>query len=673
MPTFIDLFAGAGGFSEGFLQAEYQGRQFDFLLASDINPTCEVTHRMRYNRQLGLETEFLTKDITDPDFPEVLMNKIHRSSGGRPVDVLLGGPPCQSFSLAGCRKKNDKKDDLFSYYLKVISLIKPKYFVMENVYGILTKYNGKVRERILNEINGIVDVDSLLQFADLSEQYIGRLDSSKPSYLEGYYGCQKLRIALSNERMTQENSREYLDVLETVQDSQMTDERKSYLYQAILLQKQIVEIPELGVFTDKLEEKFVDAFRNDKTVTEKERNVIRQALRLIKEQYRISDISHAVKKEINGCQLNDSIYQSEFDDITDALDYDHILDVFYAACDRIEKKAETQMQKAATAEVKLAVSILYENIQETIRHMIELIVPVLTAEEQERYREIADSVRLYHIDKEVVLNASDYGVPQSRLRVVFIGCRKDQPLITEIPPTVDEGDKVTTSEALDDLLFIENNATATAYDSALYEQVNENKPRRRVLGQTAAADGEQRAYEQRTYIDWSKRGRLNPNRFPNIGTPAYTASNVWSEADEDTFVTMELPNHQTPNQNELVRRRYGLMRQYGSWEAVREAEQGNPVAETSKRNYTCLHADCQAPTIMTLGDDFVHYGDDRSLTVREMARLQSFDDSFVFQGKRTTGGDRRKLEIPQYTQVGNAVPPLMAHAIALEILKNITL
>ena len=54
-----------------------------------------------------------------------------------------------------------------------------------------------------------------------------------------------------------------------------------------------------------------------------------------------------------------------------------------------------------------------------------------------------------------------------------------------------------------------------------------------------------------------------------------------------------------------------------------------------------------------------------------MARLQSFDDSFVFQGKRSTGGTKRKTEVPQYTLVGNAVPPLMARAVALEILKHI--
>ena len=170
--TFVDMFAGAGGFSEGFLQVDEDGKYFDFLLGSDINPTCEVTHRMRYNEQLGLNTVFLTKDITDSDFIEELLGRIHDNFGDTSIDVLTGGPPCQSFSLAGERRKNDKKDDLFSYYLRVIAAIRPKYFVMENVYGILTKDNGKVKERILREIRNIVDYDHLRLFVEECETIV---------------------------------------------------------------------------------------------------------------------------------------------------------------------------------------------------------------------------------------------------------------------------------------------------------------------------------------------------------------------------------------------------------------------------------------------------------------------------------------------------------------------
>ena len=92
---------------------------------------------------------------------------------------------------------------------------------------------------------------------------------------------------------------------------------------------------------------------------------------------------------------------------------------------------------------------------------------------------------------------------------------------------------------------------------------------------------------------------------------------------------------------------------------------------TGKRNYNLLNPNKPGPTMVTLPDDFIHYNDPRPLTVREMARIQSFDDDFVFQGKRTTGGHRRKMEIPQYTLVGNAVPPLMARAVAKEILLKI--
>jgi DNA (cytosine-5)-methyltransferase 1 len=75
-----------------------------------------------------------------------------------------------------------------------------------------------------------------------------------------------------------------------------------------------------------------------------------------------------------------------------------------------------------------------------------------------------------------------------------------------------------------------------------------------------------------------------------------------------------------------------------------------------------------APTVTTLPDDMVHFSEPRILTVREMARLQSFPDWFEFKGKYTTGGNRRTKECPRYTQVGNAVPPLLAEAIGRTLL-----
>ncbi len=103
--TFVDLFAGAGGFSEGLLQAEHNDRFFDFLVASDINENCELTHVVRYNYQLRLNAAFLKQDITEPDFLDNLLSKVKN----RNVDVVCGGPPCQSFSLAGKRKKLIKR------------------------------------------------------------------------------------------------------------------------------------------------------------------------------------------------------------------------------------------------------------------------------------------------------------------------------------------------------------------------------------------------------------------------------------------------------------------------------------------------------------------------------------------------------------------------------------
>ena len=86
----------------------------------------------------------------------------------------------------------------------------------------------------------------------------------------------------------------------------------------------------------------------------------------------------------------------------------------------------------------------------------------------------------------------------------------------------------------------------------------------------------------------------------------------------------------------------------------------------SKKQITkVLSRNLCAPTVTTLPDDLLHYDEPRILTVRENARLQSFPDWYDFKGPYTTGGERRKFSCPKYTQIGNAVPPLMAEGLGL--------
>jgi DNA (cytosine-5)-methyltransferase 1 len=101
-----------------------------------------------------------------------------------------------------------------------------------------------------------------------------------------------------------------------------------------------------------------------------------------------------------------------------------------------------------------------------------------------------------------------------------------------------------------------------------------------------------------------------------------------------------------------------------------ECRKGVRMDDASRKTYGLkkhriypMHAAEPAPTVTTLPDDILHYSEPRILTVREYARLQSFPDWFTFKGKYTTGGLRRTKECPRYTQAGNAVPPHLARAI----------
>lgn len=126
-PSVIDLFAGVGGLSLGF---EKQG--FNVLIANEYDESIADAYSKNHKG-----TKMIVGDITSLDLKETF-----GSYAGK-VDVVIGGPPCQGFSQKGQRKTiHDERNFLFKYYVAVVELVKPRYFVMENVPNLLTAENG---------------------------------------------------------------------------------------------------------------------------------------------------------------------------------------------------------------------------------------------------------------------------------------------------------------------------------------------------------------------------------------------------------------------------------------------------------------------------------------------------------------------------------------------------
>ena len=86
-----------------------------------------------------------------------------------------------------------------------------------------------------------------------------------------------------------------------------------------------------------------------------------------------------------------------------------------------------------------------------------------------------------------------------------------------------------------------------------------------------------------------------------------------------------------------------------------------------KNCFSVLSANTPSPTLTSNPDDHIHYCEPRTLTVREYARIQSFPDWFEFKGPYTTGGERRKIDVPRYTQIANAIPPLFAEQVGITL------
>lgn len=240
----------------------------------------------------------------------------------------------------------------------------------------------------------------------------------------------------------------------------------------------------------------------------------------------------------------------------------------------------------------------------------------------------------YEVDSALV-HARDFGVPQNRQRFVLIAVRKglgvpkfDMALLAGGASRVMQKWKIpalnTSSDAISDF-------------EAFYAKVGPSKDS---VGYLSLSPGKARTAYQKAMRD-GHRGQAADARL------ARHTDIVESRFEKIIDICIE-GNRSHKSLNSAIRKSLGIKKM-----ATRVLDPNKP-----------------APTITSMPDDLLHYREPRTLTVRENARLQSFPDWFRFAGKYTTGGHLRRKEVPRFTQVANAVPPLMAEAIGESLLRH---
>lgn len=245
----------------------------------------------------------------------------------------------------------------------------------------------------------------------------------------------------------------------------------------------------------------------------------------------------------------------------------------------------------------------------------------------------------YHVSSSLV-SSSIFGVPQPRARFILLAIRKDAFV------GVDQSKVFNPFENIECLAAEFRKSRALQHDSALSvsEAISDLEVAKFPLTDCLDKVG----FKQ---IDYQQPKKLtNYQKLMRKGTKRTSKPN-----------SLRLPKHRPAT----VERFVNVLETCAKGKSL-SAEDRERFG-TKKQCFTPLHPNQLSKTITTLPDDLLHYSEPRILTVRENARLQSFPDWFEFQGKYTTGGSRRREECPRYTQVGNAVPPLMGEALGLLI------
>lgn len=226
---YIDLFAGAGGLSEGFIRAGFEPLVHVEMNkdACDTLRTRTTFHYLKGQNRTEEYNDYLKGEITREEFwskapknliesvinaeisPETLpfiFNKIDNQIGKTKVDLVIGGPPCQAYSIAGRARdpKNmseDPRNHLYKYYVEFLKRYKPKMFVFENVPGILSANNGGYLELIFEAVR---EAGYELDKKILNAKHFGVLQDRKRVIIIGWKKNLKLKYPLFEE--TEPNS-----------------------------------------------------------------------------------------------------------------------------------------------------------------------------------------------------------------------------------------------------------------------------------------------------------------------------------------------------------------------------------------------------------------------------------------------------------------------------------
>lgn len=254
----IDLFAGCGGLSRGFMDAG-----FDIIVGVDNDQVALNTFAKNHNGAVALNADLSQQETFD---------EIKRIAEDREIDVIIAGPPCQGFSLTGPRNFDDKRNKLYLAVIEMVKQYQPKAFIIENVPGMATLYEGQIKDEILKRFRkmGYNIECKMLCAADYGVPQIRkrlifmgiRMDLGKPQFPEPLFTPENYRTCrdavsdlptLENDLGTEES--EYIQVPLTEYQELMRGQC-SVLYNHLgtnhtqMVKETIALVPEGGNYKD---------------------------------------------------------------------------------------------------------------------------------------------------------------------------------------------------------------------------------------------------------------------------------------------------------------------------------------------------------------------------------------------------------------------------------------